>query len=89
MRFECGVGRRMYICARFPGTINLSSPTNALPVAFMRFSPAAVRGSSVVPVCLPLSDHSVSPCRIMKTRGSGIAFKREGCGWMTWTGVGN
>lgn len=65
-------GRRKeetYICARFLGTINRSSPTNALPVALIRFSPLAVRGISDVPVCLPFSDHSVSPCLMMKTRG--------------------
>jgi hypothetical protein len=71
-----GVGRRkgrgVYMCARFLGTISLSSPTSACPVALMRFSPLAVRASSVVPVWRPLSDHSVSPWRIMKTRGSGI-----------------
>lgn len=61
-----------YMCARFPGTISLSSPTRALPVARIRFSPFAVRGMSVLPVCLPLRDHSVSPCRTMKTRGSGM-----------------
>lgn len=46
-----------------------SSPTKALPVARIRFSPLSVRGSSVVPVCRPFSDHSVSPCRMMKARG--------------------
>ena len=40
----------MYMCARFPGTISRSSPTRALPVARILFSPLAVRGSSVVPV---------------------------------------
>jgi len=55
--------------ARFRGTINLSSPTRALPVAIIRFSPLAVNGSSVVPVCLPFNDHSVSPCLTTKTRG--------------------
>lgn len=63
---------RTYICARFPGTINRSSPTSALPVARIRFSPLAVSGMSVTPVWRPLSDHSVSPWRTMKTRGSGI-----------------
>ena len=51
------------------GTINRSSPTSALPVALILFSPLAVSGSSVVPVCRPFKDHSVSPCRTMKTRG--------------------
>jgi len=37
----------------------------------MRFSPLAVRGMSEVPVWRPLRDHSVSPWRIMKTRGVG------------------
>jgi hypothetical protein len=61
-----------YMCARLLGTIKRSSPTRAFPVARMRFSPLAVRGMSVVPVWRPLRDHSVSPWRIMKTRGSGI-----------------
>lgn len=61
-----------YMCARFPGTMSLSSPTSAFPVARTRFSPLAVKGSSVVPVWRPLSDHSVSPWRIIKTRGSGM-----------------
>lgn len=34
--------------------MSLSSPTRAFPVAMMRFSPFAVRGSSVVPVCLEM-----------------------------------
>ena len=55
--------------AIFDGTINRSSPTSALPVALTRFSPLVVNGSSVEPVCRPLSDHSVSPWRIMNTRG--------------------
>ena len=55
--------------ASFEGTMSRSSPTRALPVARIRFSPFSVRGSSVVPVCRPLSDHSVSPCRMMKARG--------------------
>jgi hypothetical protein len=42
----------MYICASFDGFMSLSSPTSALPVAIIRFSPLAVSGSSVVPVCL-------------------------------------
>lgn len=49
------------ICARFRGTINRSSPTSARPVAMILFSPFSVRGSSVVPVCRPFKDHSVSP----------------------------
>lgn len=51
------------------GTISLSLPTSAFPVALTRFSPSAVRGMSVDPVCLPDSDHSVSPWRTMKQRG--------------------
>lgn len=51
------------------GTMSLSLPTRALPVALTLFSPSAVRGMSVTPVCLPLRDHSVSPWRAMKTRG--------------------
>ena len=58
-----------YICANLPGTISRSSPTRAAPVARIRFSPFAVSGMSVVPVCRPFSDQAVSPCRIMKTRG--------------------
>lgn len=61
------------MCARFLGLINRLSPTIAWPVAWILFSPLAVNGSSVVPVCRPLRDHSVSPCRIMKTRGTAIA----------------
>ena len=49
--------------------MSLSSPTSARPVARIRFSPFSVKGSSVVPVCRPLSDHSVSPWRMMKARG--------------------
>ena len=41
----------------------------ALPVANTRFSPLAVKGMSDDPVWRPLSDHSVSPWRTMKTRG--------------------
>jgi hypothetical protein len=63
------------MCARFPGTISLSSPTSAFPVATIRFSPLGVSGMSDTPVCRPLRDHSVSPWRIMKTRGSGIASR--------------
>jgi hypothetical protein len=61
-----------YMCARFLGTINLSEPTRALPVARTRFSPLDVSGMSEVPVWRPLRDHSVSPWRIMKTRGVGM-----------------
>jgi hypothetical protein len=57
------------MCARFLGIISRSSPIRALPVALIRFSPLDVKGSSVVPVCRPLRDHSVSPWRITKTRG--------------------
>jgi hypothetical protein len=57
------------MCARFLGIISRSSPINALPVALIRFSPLDVKASSVVPVCRPLRDHSVSPWRITKTRG--------------------
>jgi len=46
-----------------------SEPTSAFPVARIRFSPFTVRGMSLVPVCFPFSDHSVSPWRMMKTRG--------------------
>lgn len=66
------------MCASFAGTINLSSPTSAFPVARMRFSPFAVSGISDVPVCLPLRDHSVSPWRTMKTRGVGILLHCTG-----------
>lgn len=59
--------------ASFLGTINRSLPTRARPVALIRFSPFAVRGMSVEPVCRPLSDHSVSPWRMMKTLGVVIA----------------
>jgi hypothetical protein len=52
--------------------MSLSSPTNALPVARIRFSPFAVRGMSVEPVWRPFNDHSVSPWRMMKTLGSGM-----------------
>ena len=65
-------GFKTYMWARLLGTINRSSPTSALPVAFTRFSPASVSGMSETPVWRPLSDHSVSPWRIIKTRGSGI-----------------
>jgi hypothetical protein len=38
-----------------------------------------VRGMSVEPVWRPLRDHSVSPWRTMKTRGSGIVFDYGWC----------
>ena len=50
-----------YMWANFEGTMSRSSPTSALPVARIRFSPFAVRGMSEVPVWRPLRDHSVSP----------------------------
>ena len=59
------------------GTMSLSFPTSALPVARTRFSPAAVSGMSVEPVCLPESDHSVSPWRTMKQRGVLMVQARE------------
>lgn len=65
--------REAYTCASFFGTTSLSSPTRALPVARIRFSPFAVSGRSVSPVCRPFRDHSVSPWRIMKQRG-GMLF---------------
>lgn len=68
----------MYMCATLDGTISLSSPTRALPVARILFSPLGVRGMSEVPVCRPLSDHSVSPWRIMKARGVVIVSRVEG-----------
>lgn len=76
------------MCARFPGTMRRSFPTRALPVARMRFSPAEVREMSVVPVWRPLSDHSVSPWRTMKTRGSGIVDVKKTLRvrWMTGCG---
>lgn len=43
-------------------------------MARIRFSPFEVSGSSVVPVCRPFNDHSVSPWRIMKTRGVDIVY---------------
>jgi len=73
----CGSGRT-YMCAIFEGTISLSSPTSALPVARIRFSPFAVSGMSDVPVWRPLSDQSVSPCRIMKARGVVIGGRNGG-----------
>ena len=57
--------------ARLLGTISLSGPTNARPVARMRFSPLAVSGMSVTLVCRPLSDHSVSPWRMRNNLGTG------------------
>ena len=64
----CGLGSA-YMWASLEGTMSLSSPTSARPVARSLFSPFSVSGSSVVPVCRPFSDHSVSPWRIMKARG--------------------
>ena len=66
-------GPDTYMWTSFLGTISLSLPTSARPVARTRFSPLAVRGISVLPVCLPLSDHSVSPWRTMKTLGADMA----------------
>jgi hypothetical protein len=80
------------IWARLEGTIKRSSPTKALPVAMIRFSPLAVRGMSELPVCLskllfvyrllntllPFRDHSVSPWRMMKTLGVTPAIMRIG-----------
>lgn len=59
------------MCASFFGTISLSSPTRARPVARTRFSPLAVSGMSVCEVWRPSRDHSVSPWRMTKTRGVG------------------
>lgn len=70
--------------ASLEGTMSLSSPTNARPVARILFSPFFVSGSSVVPVCRPLSDHSVSPWRMMKARGvviAGLAGSDGGSEW--------
>lgn len=72
--FDIGL-RQTYTWASLPGTISRSSPINALPVALTRFSPLRVRSNSVIPVCLPLSDHSVSPWRTMKARGVAMTFK--------------
>lgn len=58
-----------YMWAILEGTMRRSSPTRALPVARTLFSPLAVSGMSVFPVWRPSSDHSVSPWRMMKTRG--------------------
>lgn len=41
---------KTHMWASFLGTIGLSLPTRARPVALMRLSPLAVRGMSVVPV---------------------------------------
>lgn len=45
-------------------------------MAKIRFSPFEVSCSSVVPVCLPFRDHSVSPWRMMKTLGVAIVVSR-------------
>ncbi len=66
------------MCASLLGTMSRSEPTRARPVARMRRSPFTVRGCSVVPVCRPLSDHSVSPWRTMKTRGVGMVLEGGG-----------
>lgn len=58
-----------YMWASLEGTMSRSWPTSARPVARILFSPFSVSGSSVVPVCLPFRDHSVSPWRMMKARG--------------------
>lgn len=63
------------MCARFPGLINLLSPTRACPVCLILDSPLGVRARSVMPVCRPLSDHSVSPWRMMNTRGVAIVCR--------------
>lgn len=65
-----------YTWVSLSGTMSLSFPTRALPVAVTLFSPSAVRAISVTPVCLPVSDHSVSPWRAMKTRGVAMAVER-------------
>lgn len=59
-----------YICASLEGTTKRSSPTKALPVALMRFSPLLVSGMSVLPVCLAGSSDvwSVMLMRRMDTR---------------------
>lgn len=67
------------MCTNCRGTISLSSPTSALPVARTRFSPFFVNGMSVVPVCLPDSDHSVSPWRAMKHRG--VVMVKDALSW--------
>ena len=61
--------RGTYMCASFEGTMSRSAPTSACPVARIRRSPFLVSGSSVVPVCRPFRDHSVSPWRMIKARG--------------------
>ena len=65
-----GLGGLTHMCFSCFGTMSLSSPTRALPVARTRFSPLDVSGMSELPVCFPDRDHSVSPCRIMKQRGA-------------------
>lgn len=66
-----GWGAHMW--ATLEGTMSRSSPIRAFPVARIRFSPLDVSGMSEVPVWRPLSDHSVSPWRMMKARGVVIA----------------
>ncbi len=53
--------KKTHMWSSLLGTMRRSGPTMALPVASTRFSPFGVSGMSVRPVCLPLSDHSVSP----------------------------
>ena len=56
------VGRgETYTCFIWLGTMSLSLPTKAFPVARTRFSPLTVNGMLVEPVCWPERDHSVSP----------------------------
>lgn len=74
---------RAYTWTSFLGAISRSFPTSAFPVALIRFSPFSVRARSVIPVCRPFSDHSVSPWRMMKQRGAMLIIvirliKREG-----------
>ena len=66
-----GWGAHMW--AILEGTMSRSSPTRAFPVARILFSPFGVNGMSEVPVWRPLSDHSVSPWRMIKARGVVIA----------------
>lgn len=73
-------GMGTHMCVSFLGTIKRSLPTRALPVALTLFSPLAVSGMSLTPVCLPLRDHSVSPWRTMKTRGVAMIGFRYCCG---------
>lgn len=82
MKCPMGKGREglSYTCTRFLGTISLSSPTSALPVALTRFSPFAVSGRSEVPVCRPFRDHSVSPWRTIKQRGVIVVLCEVTCG---------